>query len=336
MEDKPGFIPVADVHDEPAVHMTKSPRTGLRGRDGFSLAELMVVMVLLGIVGTAIMNVIIRQQRFYRATDEVINLRTRLREGTSILPVDLRALGPEPLNGAAGDIINVTENSITFRSTYGSSIVCGFAGTTIHIPPLGSLNTGVTYTSWLSTPIAGDSVALYNAAGNTWTLAQITAAPTASGGGCPAGAGAGFFRRAADPDGLQFTVSTVGPGIQNGSPIRFLKRVRYGLYQASDNRWYLGFAFVTGDGSGWSPQPVSGPYRAHFAAGDARNGLRITCWDTLGTAVAVGACANNGAVGRVDFTFRTESQAAVTKSGVGTNEILVDSMTVRVALRNST
>jgi hypothetical protein len=120
-----------------------------------------------------------------------------------------------------------------------------------------------------------------------------------------------------------------------GSPIRFLKRVKYALYEASDRKWYLGFAFVTGNGDTWSPQPVSGPYRAHFGALDARNGLLIACYDTNGTARAVASCANEGKVGRIDFTFRSESSAPVTKAGIGAGTTLVDSMTVRVAIRNS-
>lgn len=298
-------------------------------RRGFSLAELMVVVVLLGIVGGAILNVIVKQQRFYRATDEVIGVRTRLRDATAILPVDLRSLGPQPdaVTGFSGDILAVSNSSIAFRSTFGTSIACAVAGTTIHLPPLGRLASGATYTAFQTTPAVGDEVAIFNAAANTWTLTTLTAAPSASGGVCTAGAGAGFFRRATDPDGLQVTVASVGSGIQVGSPIRFLKRVKYGLYKAGDGRWYLGFAFITGDGSTWSPQPVSGPY--------TENGLTIACRDTVDANVPVASCANNGKVGRLDFIFRSETNAAVTRSGVGTQAKYLDSMTVRVALRNN-
>jgi hypothetical protein len=134
---------------------------------------------------------------------------------------------------------------------------------------------------------------------------------------------------------LQINVAAVGVGVQAGSPVRFLKRVKYGLYKAGDGKWYLGFDFVTGDGATWSPQPVSGPYRAHYAALDARNGLRIRCYHRNGTELGLDVCATSDSLNRLDFTFRSETNAAVAKTGLGTTETLVDSMTVRVALRNN-
>ena len=39
----------------------------LRNRAGFSLTELMIVVVMLGIIGTALTSILIRQQRFHRS-----------------------------------------------------------------------------------------------------------------------------------------------------------------------------------------------------------------------------------------------------------------------------
>ena len=112
--------------------------------------------------------------------------------------------------------------------------------------------------------------------------------------------------------------------------MRFLKQVKYGLYTSGDGRSYLGFAFVDDAGDTWAPQPVSGPYTS--------TGLTIVCRDRSAaqTVVAAGACSNNGAVSILDFTFRSETNSGVSKTGTGANTRLLDSMKVRVVLRNNT
>ena len=49
-------------------------------RSGFTLVELLVVLLLLTIVGGALMRMVNNQQRFYRGTYDLIELRSQLRQ----------------------------------------------------------------------------------------------------------------------------------------------------------------------------------------------------------------------------------------------------------------
>lgn len=294
-------------------------------RRGFTLVELTVVIVLLGIIGTSIMRTILRQQRFYRSTTEIMDARSQLRQAMALLPIDLRGA-----SAPGGDIIAVAENSITFRATIGASVICSGASgnTTIHLPPTG-LASGVVLTSFASTPTTSDSVAIYNETSDSWTRLGISTAPTTAGANCPVASG---LRTAADAAGYTMVLSAGLPaGVATiGAPIRFLRRVNYQLYQASDSKWYLGYA-----ANGAAVQPVAGPYRA-YSAGSATSGMTVTCFDSTGSALTTAQCSQttNG-VSRIDITMRAETEHAVsTGGGSGTNAQLTDQTLIRVGLRN--
>jgi len=43
-----------------------------RSREGFTLVEILVVLVLMGIFAAAMVKLLLRQQRFYNSTNELI------------------------------------------------------------------------------------------------------------------------------------------------------------------------------------------------------------------------------------------------------------------------
>jgi hypothetical protein len=52
----------------------------------------------------------------------------------------------------------------------------------------------------------------------------------------------------------------VPTSVHRGSPVRFVRHVRYDVYRGGDSKWYLGYRRCTG---GCAPvQPVSGPYES--------------------------------------------------------------------------
>src|SRR3712207_6717642 len=61
-------------------------------RRGFTLAELVVALLLFSIVGGGILTLMMRQQRFYRSTADIIQLQGQLRQGGSVMPLDLRGM----------------------------------------------------------------------------------------------------------------------------------------------------------------------------------------------------------------------------------------------------
>ena len=103
-----------------------------------TLVEIMVALVLLGVIGGAIMRVIIRQQQFYNGATQIMTTRGQLRQAASVLPIDLRNL-----SSVGGDILEVTDSSIQFRVNVGTSVVCQIIDAThVALPPV-ELKSGV-------------------------------------------------------------------------------------------------------------------------------------------------------------------------------------------------
>src|SRR5206468_5041421 len=93
---------------------TREPR---RSRRGFSLVELMIVVVLLAVVMTSVMTIFVQQQRFYSDSSAIIETRSSTRDAAYVLQNDLRSLAPQ-----SGDIYSMGSNFIEFRSQPGASV----------------------------------------------------------------------------------------------------------------------------------------------------------------------------------------------------------------------
>src|SRR6266545_4499285 len=91
----------------------------LAGRAGFTLIELVIAMVLMSLVGGAIVKLLLRQQRFYNSTTDLIQTRQQIRQAAAMLPSDLRGI-----SSIGGDISVMADSALEFRSVFGSSVVC--------------------------------------------------------------------------------------------------------------------------------------------------------------------------------------------------------------------
>ena len=116
---------------------------------GFTLAELMLVVVLLGLTVGATMTVLARQQQFYRSAGQLSEVRTQLRQAIGAIPTDLRAVSP-----SGNDFYALSDKAVEFRAVTGSAIICRIASATqFLIPPL-QLANGNTLTVWSTAPIS--------------------------------------------------------------------------------------------------------------------------------------------------------------------------------------
>jgi len=299
-------------------------------RGGFSLAELMVVVVLLGIVMGGLMQVITRQQRFYRGTREVIETRSSVRQGIDVLRSELRGV-----SSIGGDIFSgeMNETSIEFRSTSGSSMICSIAvpgGATFVIPPQGILAAGAELSTWRTPPQVGDEVFIYDngadaaTADDSWTPIRTVTSVTPLVGAC---AGSGYV--AAGDAGRTGYRLTVAPAltltIPAGTPVRLFRRVRYELYEATDRRWYLGFSECRPTCT--ALEPVSGPYLPRVTG--QPSGLGLYYFDVDGNATT-----DRFRVARIDVAVRAESEQSIDVNGGGTRKNFRDTSRVAIGLRN--
>jgi len=270
---------------------------------GFTLADLLVYMVIGGIVLGSVYQLMITQGRTYGKQRELMDVRETARSGGALLAWELR-------HAASGgsQLAAMGANSIALRSVQGLGIICAKHPT---LPRYALWRTGGSIQG-----TADDSALIYTIGLDKWRAVKINQV------GTPAAMG---LSKCAWPGGrkpdlvVQVAVTTKQDtsSIQVGAALRQFRRVQYAEYQAR-GRWWLGRRA----GTSTTYEQLTGPLLAPGAGG-----LTFAYYDTLGAATAKPA-----AVGAVGFTLRTESFKPV-RVGPGPLQFQRDSLTTKVALR---
>ena len=314
-----------------------------RRRRGFTLVELLITLVIMSVVVGTLITVLVRQQRFYRSTNDMMEARTQVRQAIDILPADLRSLSSSDTRNGT-DIYTASDKAIDFRTITGSSVACRIPSTTsIVLPPL-NLGARTGLSTWTGTLQAGDSVLVYDdsssASGNNddhWAVYGITAVTTLAPAAANACGTASRFVSAADvAAGLvsyQITLGAAMPlTISVGAPIRIFHRRRYELYQpAGSSSWYLG-TYECRAACG-TLTPVSGPFAA-YSGSPASSGLNFSYLDSLGGTVnPTNTAAQKSQIARIKLVARADTRTAVDIPGRARGT-LRDSLSLDVILRN--
>jgi prepilin-type N-terminal cleavage/methylation domain-containing protein len=301
----------------------------LRNRRGFTLVELLIALVLLGLVSTAIYQVLNTNQRTYLAQTQRIDLQQNIRAGAAILPGEFRTL-----DAGEGDIqAPMTATSITIRAIRKLGFMCA--------PPTlgGGLGNNI-FTARVAPAygngafVPNDSVLVYwegdptTRSDDSWIPGQVQKidAPTAGGcadAGTPGAPHPGYVVTLNSPwpvgnasSGVAFNTPNM---ITNGSPVYGFQTVTYALWQSSsDGRWYVGMTIA-----GQPTQPLIGPLTGP-------NGLTFNYYDANGAVTAVPA-----QVAQIEIILRAETVAQVRPGYTNAPAYQIDSVDTRVALRNN-
>lgn len=295
-------------------------------RRGFTMIELMIVVVLLGLIGTMLTTILVRQQRFHRAVANVTDSRARMRDISTIMPTDLRSIST-----AGRDLLLITDTTMQFRAYVGASIMCRFAAATVIELPPRRLASGNVLTSWINPPAPNDIAYLYDEgtqggnADDNWMPYVITDTVSATDASwCPTST-TPAYTTAADNGARRYRI-TLGTApnavqVETGSPIRFAREVRYSIYQASDNQWYVGFQRCTPNATYGTPgtcgtrEVLAGPVLAG-TADTLTSGLFFVYRNKAGTRLTTLSATDT--IARVGVGIRTTSESllkATTKSG---------------------
>ena len=292
-------------------------------RGGVTLVELVVALTLFGVVAAIMLSVLRGQQRFHVGSLEIIDTKRSLHQASELLYSELRAL-------SSSDLYNISDSSISFRTTLGSSHVCGIDSVRalIALPATRSAR-GVKLSSFLTFPRAGDSLLVFDSGvrpepdDDRWTTHVLSADP--AGAPCPRRP-FGLAFDAAESVGIGFAVApALAPSVVVGSPVRFFRPASYSLYRSSGGTWMLGYALCAA-GACPARQPLSGPYLS-FASGGA-GGIAFRFFDRDGALTA-----DRARVARIDVVARARTTSLL-DVGHLRRQRYQDSAAITIGVRN--
>ena len=292
-------------------------------RRGFTLIELMIAIVLLGIVSAAVYKVLVNNQRIYLAQTQTIDLQQNIRAAAAILPAEFREL-----DAADGDIKGMTATSLRIRAMRELAFVCSD-------PVLGG-GIGQIVLTVRQTPIYGtrqtfsknDSILVYWEGNPTtrtddqWLPAQLQ--QDATPGFCADSnvANNPAYLLTLQPQWINDPTLNRAGAITRGAPVRGFDKIAYELYQATgaDTNWYLG---QRNPAQGGTIQPMIGPLIGP-------NGVTFSYYDSVGAVTA-----DSSKVAQIGFVLRARTTSPIRSAGTGVQDYKVDSVVSWVALRNN-
>jgi prepilin-type N-terminal cleavage/methylation domain-containing protein len=247
-----------------------------RDRRGFTLVELLMVIVLGSLVVMAALQVLITNQRTYAAQNAVISGQQSTRMALEVLFNELRELSPP-----GGDIMMMSEDSLRVRLMRKFGIVCW---TDYSIVGLGNFNLRVQNLPGRRFA-AQDSVFIFadnevrDDDDDVWIKSRIVTVDTGVGVTCPQDATAATELRFGGLAAL-FTADSVGVG----APVRSFQHFTFGLTDYAGDP-YLGRR----EGNTWVP--IAGPLQAgtglEFVYRDALGAITTTATDVRQIVVRV-------------------------------------------------
>jgi prepilin-type N-terminal cleavage/methylation domain-containing protein len=223
-------------------------------RSGFSLAELLVVIVLASILMGAAYQSLFVQERTFRTTGDMIRSQDALRTALGVLEAELREAVTVPSATGGPDILLATRDSVVFRAQRRLGFVCEVASNEKHLVTW-SLSAVDFFTTADSVVFVFADGVVTTADDDRW-IALRPSGVQASTAACPSRPGT----QVADQRLVSLKAedgSDVSPqvleDVHPGAPVRGVQRVTYGIYE-SGGRWMM----ARRAGSGGPERLVSG------------------------------------------------------------------------------
>ncbi len=244
----------------------------LRGRRGFTLAELILALALSGALVAALYQVLIFQRRLHREERAEISRHDALRLAAAILAKDLMEA-----RGVDGDFAALVPDSLKVRSPVGFAVVCAVDSATQTL--------ALFDVAGRVSPSAGDSLLVYHPAG--WLVRDIE-----PGDGDEAGSLSCPYGNSGPQVDKVIRVDASVAGVPAGAPVRTFRWYTYRLVE-NEGTWWL----ARDDGD--SVEMLAGPL-----AGQG-SGLAFAYFDAAGQPTT-----DPTRLARVDMTLVAEDPAA--------------------------
>jgi prepilin-type N-terminal cleavage/methylation domain-containing protein len=279
-------------------------------RRGFTLVEILLALVIMGVVTGALYRLLNTSQRLSLAQAEQVSLQSSVRTGSLVVPNELRELNTVlgSLDATQNDITDADPDAITYRAMRGLGFVCQAAAA-------GATQLRLAGASWtgLRAPDATrDSLYLFIEGDpdedddDSWLQVDITNA-AAPANAC--GAAAGYL----------LTVEAIPAAVPVNTPVRLFELMRLELYP-EDGQWWMGAQSVSAGEI--EPQPMLGPL--------TDDGFALVYLDAAGAETA-----DLTAIKSVRLTVRGLTDGAVRAGGAGAMGHPEEALVTQVLLRNS-
>lgn len=299
---------------------------------GFTLAETIVALVLVGVVLGAVIRALDRQARFHTGIVQLLRARQQLSASHDVLGAELRSLA------SPADVERVTDTSLVYRTSVGGGVVCRITGADLDLVPE-QLASGALLTQMRTAPQSGDTIWLADegagsgAADDRWHAAVLAGAARIRDG-C---LGTPLLDSVADRGlaGWRLSLAAGLPlpnGVAPGTTARITRRARFALYRSSSGDWNLGWSDWSAALGSWNViQPVSGPYLPFDRTVPNRSGVAFAASDSSGAIYLLPV--PSPALSGISVTTRSQTDRVVRADGMRRGRV-VDSLRSLIAPRN--
>ena len=230
----------------------------MNSKRGFTLVELLIVMVMLTLIGGALTRILVNSMRVSAGQMVQADMQSNVRTGGLVLPLELKEVGYDSnitTNALTSDLEVINASYVQFRAGRGFSSTCGTPTLyewRIRKPAYG-----------MRAPAVTDGFMLYvendpnQGADDQWIPLVVTAIN--ADGLCDAGPDSAFILTTATPQvspGVNLTLANVFVG----GPIRFYEVMRFGSFVDTDGLTYLGARSISAGEAAY--RAVAGPVAA--------------------------------------------------------------------------
>ena len=276
-------------------------------RRGFTLVEVLIALLIMGVVTGAIYKLLNTNQRLAVAQAEQVTLQSNVRTGSLVVPNELRELNTW-WGGAAdrNDVIDADPDAVEYRASRGLGLLC-------QVSTANELRIAdATWTGIRDPSFPRDDLYLF-VDGNidededdTWLQMDVTNI-VASNNAC--GGTAGWI----------LTVPGVAAGFAINTPVRLFEHMRLQLI-SPDGQWWLGAQSISGGDPALTP--VLGPLTA--------NGFGLEYFDSTGAPTA-----DKSAIKSIRITVQGVTDGVVRSGGTAAADSSRETLATQVLLRNS-
>jgi prepilin-type N-terminal cleavage/methylation domain-containing protein len=277
-------------------------------RRGFTLVEVLLALVIMGVVAGAIYRLLNTNQRLSLAQAEQVSLQSNVRTGSLIVPSELRELNTWQGGAADRNDISVAQPSnITYRAGRGLGFLCQNAAA-------GATQLVMARSNWTgirAPDAARDDLHLfidgdpYDDNDDSWRQLNLT------------GVAAGNACGGATPLSWTLTVPAIPAAVPANTPVRLFEVMQLQLY-TNAGEWWLGAQSPVD----LLPVPILGPLTA--------NGFALQYLDSTGAVTG-----DMTAINSVRLTVRGLTDAPVRTAGQAPQARAQEALVTQVLLRNS-